>query len=676
MDTILEDISTKKELGQFFSGNAVAKLLAQLAKCYEAKEIIDPMCGIGDMLSACLQCNKNVNSITGIEIDAGVFERALFELKNIDGAKVINRNAFSFETIKQLSPTGYDLVITNPPYIRYQTISQNKKETSSSLDISEIRQSLIKSLAFFQTIDETDRELFRILISNFSGLSDLAVPSWILCSLLTRVDGRIAMVVPHTWLNRDYALIIKYLLTRWFELEYVIEDANSVWFHPAQVKTTLLVAKRVKRKESIFRWKNESFIYATLFSKAKSSSSLVGKISPKSKNHEIDFIKLLDGIESNEMFRTKKLLIKDFAEDIGFTASNEKWFKTLEPLPIKVEHKNNGIKISSELKTWLKDAKMEFCSLKEMGVSVSQGLRTGANLFFYLDYDSNNNTIRPKKVFNIKSIPVKNTFISGVVRKQSELDDSFSLKNFNQKGIVLCLHNYALPEDVKYTESLNSSFKGKYKALPENISHYIRTAASVNSGQKSSTKLIPELSAVIPNIKKWNPTKKEEAPRFWYMLPSFTKRHSPDLFIPRVNGLSPKTRLNDGCKYLIDANFSTIWISNEKSPHNNYSLLALLNSSWSVISMEEYGTVMGGGALKLEATQINNIPFPVLEKGVIKKLSVLGKQLAENQKKKENILINIDCLILEALGFKTNLNQKLNELASIKSKLLSKRNNK
>ena len=36
------------------------------------------------------------------------------------------------------------------------------------------------------------------------------------------------------------------------------------------------------------------------------------------------------------------------------------------------------------------------------------------------------------------------------------------------------------------------------------------------------------------------------------------------------------------------------------SPHNNFSLLALLNSTWVTVAMEEYGTVMGGGALKLE----------------------------------------------------------------------------
>ena len=36
------------------------------------------------------------------------------------------------------------------------------------------------------------------------------------------------------------------------------------------------------------------------------------------------------------------------------------------------------------------------------------------------------------------------------------------------------------------------------------------------------------------------------------------------------------------------------------SEHDIYSALALFNSSWFVVAMEEYGTVMGGGALKLE----------------------------------------------------------------------------
>src|SRR5690606_3746331 len=100
---------------------------------------------------------------------------------------------------------------------------------------------------------------------------------------------------------------------------------------------------------------------------------------------------------------------------------------------------------------------------------------------------------------------------------------------------------------------------------------------------------IPKLSAVEPNIKKWNSAKPNDPPRFWYMLPPLTSRHLPNLFVPRVNGKNPVTRLNPDSKYVIDANFSTIWLSEGLSEHNVYSTLALFNSSWVVVAMEEYG---------------------------------------------------------------------------------------
>ena len=84
---------------------------------------------------------------------------------------------------------------------------------------------------------------------NFSGLADLAVPSWILCMILTSIGGRISLVVPETWLNREYSLPIRFLLNSFFEIEFIVEDESRNWFSDAQIKTNLIVAKRVRFNE-------------------------------------------------------------------------------------------------------------------------------------------------------------------------------------------------------------------------------------------------------------------------------------------------------------------------------------------------------------------------------------------------------------------------------------------
>ena len=79
---------------------------------------------------------------------------------------------------------------------------------------------------------------------------------------------------------------------------------------------------------------------------------------------------------------------------------------------------------------------------------------------------------------------------------------------------------------------------------------------------------------------------------------------------------------------IIDANFSTIWLG-KKPRIDAYALLAFFNSSWSLVAMEQSASVMGGGALKVEATHLKKIPVPELNPGDWSQLSTLGKQLAE-----------------------------------------------
>jgi 16S rRNA G966 N2-methylase RsmD len=653
--------SFRKDLGQFFSGQAVAALLSRLARAAEAKTIIDPMCGTGDLLQTCISGKPRHQHFTGIEIDPAILQVAKTKMKNQSGIHWIKGDAFSPAVIKQVSPAGFDLVIANPPYIRYQG--------RNGMNMSSIRQNLIYTLEHFQTLDKEDRRSFTLIISAFSGLSDIAVPSWILCAMMVKVGGHMAIVVPETWMNRDYAAIIKYLLLRWFQLEYIVEDAHAAWFKPAQVKTILIVAKRIPRKNYILSWGKEFFNYSQVFSGAMSGSSLVGNIYPSSKNPEQDFVHSLDNSLSGEHFENKKISIKSFAEDLVNHSSNLEWFFLLELNQTGQIVTNNGIKINSALRQWAEKSLTPYCYLSDLGVSVSQGLRTGANDFFYLGYGRKKEDkieLIPLEIFDCEPFWVPLKYIRSVIRKQAELSNSFSSEDIKSKSIILALQDFATPADLEIISKRCPEPKKNYKRIPENLNRYIEKAAQHN---------FKDLTAVKTNIRKWDSKNPERLPRFWYMLPSFAKRHAPDLFVPRVNAGFAKTRINVGSQYLIDANFSTLWIADENSKINSNFLLALLNSSWSQAAMEEYGTVMGGGALKLEATQLKKIPFPFFDQSTISQLAGYGKQLLNNSNHEET-LSKIDRLFVEAFHFDADPEQKYRELQNIKQRLLEKRINR
>lgn len=670
----LSSIKTKKELGQFFSGNAIAKLLSCLAESHTANDIIDPMCGIGDLLLGINTNDCPRRNLTGVEIDKSIFEiaqkRASDSIDNL-----INGNIFDPKVIKSLSSEGYDLVITNPPYIRYQELKEGKRNDNFSSD--QIRKYLIKHLEHFKQIDQEEKIFLEKVIMHYSGLSDIAVPAWILCSMMVKKEGTLAMVVPEAWLSRNYALIIKYLLLSLFKIEYIIEDANSTWFSPAQIKTTLIVAKRIS-KQSIQAWTdNDFFIYASIYKTANSVDSLIGNIFPNSIFPEQKFIHFLkEGKSVSGFIDNTTVSLKKFSKELISTSKRQKGFICAEENNSKLFiEEEKSIKSTSSLKDWFGSKRIKFSFLEDIGVNVGQGLRTGANFFFYLDsenWSTNEIKLFPDKKYNMDPFVVDKKYTRFVVRKQTELDDSYSVNSFKINGVVLALQNYAIPEDIKYAIGCNSKLKHKYKELPIALIQYIRKASAIIIKERDNKK-INELSAVKPNIKKWNEKKPDESPRFWYMLPDFSKRHSPELFVPRINNNGVKVRMNNK-HFLIDANFSTIWTDVKLSKFDKYGLLSLLNSTLFLTLVEEHGTVMGGGALKLEATQIKSIPLPHLTQDTISVLNRYGKILSDSSDESKDIIEKIDrVIIIDLFGENISVEEKIMHLSSIRDNLINKR---
>jgi len=643
----------KKRLGQYYTGLHLAKLLAALAQAQQAKSVLDPMAGNGDMLVACQDIGARPKSKGAIEIDPVAHNACT---KRVKPLKPLQGNAFDFSLLSQLPTLKWDLVITNPPYVRYQSMTRGVDASLKLPNATEIRSSLISVVKHLPNLDTHDKELFIHLCQRYSGLADLAVPSWILCATLVKLGGTLAIVLPDSWLNREYALPIQYILLRWFKVMYIVEDINAAWFDEAQVKTNLLIAERIPRRDSAFDWTDEGFIHIHLSKDSKDNNSIVGNIFPGIPDAEMRFAQ-----EATRWYaeHTDKTGTGFFAEwtslshisaNLQRACSSQGWLSILGES--EVPGKTNQIHISSELSHWLgKDASAKsFHSLHELGIHVGQGLRTGANRFFYadcLEVSKDNAVIAPSSLFGIRRVKVPRLCIAPVLRKQTELPVGYNLDSSSLKGCVLTLHNHALPEDLRNCSDAS------YDQTPPELSSLIRTAAEANFGTDDEPKRVYELSAVAPNIRK---------SRFWYMLPDFAPRHTPDLFIARVNNGNPKTFLNMEGASIIDANFSTIWLG-KKAKIDAYALLAFFNCSWSLVAMEQSASVMGGGALKVEATHLKKIPVPELNPGDWSQLSIFGKQLAGGgHDNVAGVLDAIDKVVVSRLTGSKDLKKKIEQL--------------
>lgn len=685
----MNDAARKKRLGQYYSGSRLSRALAALACAENAKTVIDPMGGIGDMLKACRDYGGGIEQLISIEIDpiantASQRNKEDVKYRNINN---ILGSCFDKKILRRLPCKSFDLVITNPPYVRYQSLSKAHQSDITIPSAIEIRSNLIEIVNEFPHLNSKDKELLSVLISKYSGLSDLAVPSWFLCAMLTRVGGTLAMVLPESWLTRDYAQIVQYLLLRWFRIRYIIEDTQAVWFPEALVKTTLLIAERIERKSSLLDCDNEGFLHVKVHGNAMNEKSIVGNQFSDNSNSEKLLSDLLQNLSEVRAGYNKKHLSASWiktsnsVKNLLSSSKSEAWYKEVEGVKARAKESTwkglqNNVNLPPALEAWLgSKASKRLVNLDEVGVQVSQGLRTGANQFFYVDVmgtQGKNAYVKPNPIIPLDQVLVPEDAIQVVLRRQSELGIGFRVKENELKGRVLALHGYALPEDIR----TNMWLKKSYREMPESLASHVRLASIVNIGTESEAKRIPELSAVRTNVRASKSQTETMQMKFWYMLPEFGRRHRPDIFIPRINNSHPRAIMNAESAVLVDANFSTLWVESEsESVLDKFSLLALLNSSWCIASMEMIASTMGGGALKLEATHIRRLPFPKLTKDQVVELRSLGVRLVSKEEAIATIQ-EIDRLVVSALVGESHAEKKYAQLLSLKRSMLKQRERK
>ena len=139
--------------------------------------------------------------------------------------------------------------------------------------------------------------------------------------------------------------------------------------------------------------------------------------------------------------------------------------------------------------------------------------------------------------------------------------------------------------------------------------------------------------------------------RMWYMVPDFTPRHTASVCVPRVIHDKPNAILNADPPVLIDANFSTLWC--ESDTWTAESIFAILHSTWGELCMEALGATLGGGALKLEATHLRQLPLPVLSGSAKRRLWSLTREtldLTHDMTKWRYYRLQIDQVVISALA--------------------------
>lgn len=605
----------RKRMGQFFTGTRVARLLAALSDAGSAKRIVDPMAGTGDMLIACLEIGSEPDRIAAIDIDARALLVAEQRLRTMGALPVAQALSAFIPAVWRQAGDAWDLVITNPPYVRYQ---RTASAHGNLPDAGQVRRGLVQCIEDAHHLSTPERDAFLNAARTYSGLSDLAVPSWILCLARVAPGGRVAMLVPNTWLSRKYASPVAYLLRRFFNLEFVVEDGDASWFDDALVRTTLVVAKRVADKGAAPVTREHSHVL--LMKTAGNAECVVA--------HAVEGSH--DSGTPSELVFTRMLHEGSADGRPGVTVH-----RTVDG---RIAASVSSSEVGSEGTRFLPGAMAtvtevsRLVTLGDLGWMAGQGLRTGANDFFYLARSGDRfmSALLPGQLLDLPARALR-----PAIFKQSELNEQLVFQPERAASWVLDLAGFVHPDDASKDDPRT--------VMAGDLLRLVDAGSATTYERQGTQRPLPSLSAVAPNVRKRGP---DGLPTFWYHLPRFTDRHRPTVAIPRINGRTPRWRVNPGRVLLVDANFTSLWPAGPGAAPVE-AVVTLLASSWAMAWFEAACTVMGGGALKIEAADLSRMPFPFVPQEAYTELATTGKRLLEG-------LVNISdaaCRAADTLGY-------------------------
>lgn len=226
--------SAIKLRGGYYTPKAISGFLADWAIRSKNMSVLEPSCGDGIFVEAAADrllrlrasCSKLGSQIVGWEIDESEAEKAVARLRSrgVEKRKVqIQTGDFFAALVRSPAEARYDVVLGNPPFIRYQNFPENQR-----------------ALAF--------------AVMNKAGLkpnrlTNAWVPFLVGASLSLKPEGRLAMVIPAELLQVNYAADLRLFLSNYFTKIRVLTFRRLI-FSEVQQEVVLLLAERGTRGKS------------------------------------------------------------------------------------------------------------------------------------------------------------------------------------------------------------------------------------------------------------------------------------------------------------------------------------------------------------------------------------------------------------------------------------------
>jgi len=126
---LIENASNHKLRGAYYTPKTIASFILKWGINGNTKNtILEPSCGDGVFLRQIKLDDLPYKSITAIEIDAAEAKQA--SVIKLSNTKILNEDFYCY---CNNTNDKYDLIIGNPPYIRYQYFNKNQHEMAKRI---------------------------------------------------------------------------------------------------------------------------------------------------------------------------------------------------------------------------------------------------------------------------------------------------------------------------------------------------------------------------------------------------------------------------------------------------------------------------------------------------------------------------------------------------------------
>lgn len=210
---LIEHASAEKLRGGFYTPKPIASFILKWGingNCFF--DILEPSCGDGVFLEQLKEQKYKFNSVTAIEFDE-------IEIKKADTIKLNNKSVINtdFHRYCNAASSRFDLVVGNPPYIRYQYFDESQQKEAENI--------------------------FKRTGLKYSKLTNAWVSFVVGSSLLLKEKGKIGFVLPAEILQVSYAQQLRGFLAHFYNKINIISFEKLV-FPDIQQEVVLLLCEK------------------------------------------------------------------------------------------------------------------------------------------------------------------------------------------------------------------------------------------------------------------------------------------------------------------------------------------------------------------------------------------------------------------------------------------------